>query len=980
MNAVNCAFERAPTLVAASWPSLNSIRVGMPRMPYLAGTSRFSSTFIFAIAELAVVVLRDLVQDRRDHLARAAPLGPVVDQDRRAGLDDVGIERCVGRVGDQLAAHDFLLLVPAPEMETKAPVCKHASEGTIIVAQAPATRRCEAFLFPMATIARSTLDVSGTAPWDAIAEHVRSWAEAKCVALRDVVVLLPFVQLLAPARRSFAAAGTWMPRIETTRTLAASLGPPPRRGAGELGWGVAHDTLLARQHLARQPWAGEWSRRDPRGFAQGAARVVATAHALMTAAAAVPPDDRGAWWQRARELLLAQVGPGGKEKLLAQVALEWAARSAPGATDRLFALQAAGWAMVVAGGIDPLARSLLERATVPVLQIDTDVDPVAPFRDVPVAPPSFHVCDGFEDEAAAAAAQVLVHVDRGETPVALIAQDRALVRRIRALLERSDVVMRDETGWKLATTRAGATVMALLSAARPDASADAWLDWLKAAPIGIARGSALEALEAALRKAQVADAGGLARLPLDTAASALRQDAIRHRRCTCAAAAALARRLARRARGGARERGLARPPARRRRGAAGTLGVGNRAAPRCGATRAALGRPGADVAGRFHALGRRRLRARDLSSARSCRCRFRVDPCGRGDHSARTGDASSVRCGRPPRRRRPPPRRDRRERDAALARHGAGVGAGGPDPPPRGGAARLRAAAPAAGGDALSAPRRRCRSAREQHVRRLAGPGAQRTRVRLATLARPAHRAADRGDADPTGRSVGRCRSTAATSVGEHLRGAARVSLSLLRAERARPARGRRARGRGREARLRQVAARGSARVSRRPRTRRGHRRRHGAAARDRRREPRVAGPRRGRLPAVQRVVRSARAALPCLAARSRRHRRDVVRRRGRAASRAGGARRDRARGPHRPDRRRRQRPPARADRLQDRQQQPVEGDRPRTFRGHPARVLRSVGGCAQPAAAARVLPRDGCDPRARGPRASRRRRRPPQR
>jgi len=378
----------------------------------------------------------------------------------------------------------------------------------------------------MATIARATLDACGVAPWDDVAERIRSWAKDEGLALRDVVVLLPFVQLLAPARQSFAGGGGWIPRIETTWTLAASLGPPPRRGTGELGWGMAHDTLLALQRLAAEPWLGDWSRRDPRGFAQGAARVVSTAHALMSAAAAVVPEQRGAWGQRARELLHVHGGPGAKETLLSRIALEWALQSATSATDRLFALQPAAWVMVVAGGVDPLARSLFERAKVPGLRIDTDVDPLAPFRDVPAAPPAFQVCDGFEDEASAAAAQVLVHVQEGETPVALIAQDRALVRRIRALLERSEVVMRDETGWKLATTRAGATVMALLAAARHDASADAWLDWLKAAPIGVARTSALEALEAALRKEQVADAKGLARIPLEAAASALRDDAI----------------------------------------------------------------------------------------------------------------------------------------------------------------------------------------------------------------------------------------------------------------------------------------------------------------------------------------------------------------------------------------------------------------------------------------------------------------------
>ena len=52
MKAVSWALLMAPTLVAASWPSLKTMRVGMPRMPNLAGTSRFSSTFILATCSL----------------------------------------------------------------------------------------------------------------------------------------------------------------------------------------------------------------------------------------------------------------------------------------------------------------------------------------------------------------------------------------------------------------------------------------------------------------------------------------------------------------------------------------------------------------------------------------------------------------------------------------------------------------------------------------------------------------------------------------------------------------------------------------------------------------------------------------------------------------------------------------------------------------------------------------------------------------
>jgi ATP-dependent helicase/nuclease subunit B len=379
----------------------------------------------------------------------------------------------------------------------------------------------------MATIVQTIADTPGSDRWMVIAGRVAAWSAAHGLALRDIVLLVPFAQLLAPARRAFASTGAWMPRIETTRTLAASLGPPTEPGSGELGWGPAHDTLLAMQTLARQPWGGEWSRRDSRGFARAAARVVATAHQFMSAVAAVPPGERGPWWERARETVRPQAGPGARERLLVQIALEWAARSATPASDRLFALRPAAWIVVVAGGADPLAAALLQQAEVPTLVVDTDTPSDDPFRDIASDTVATRaVCDGFEDEASAAAAQLIAHVERGETPVALIAQDRVLVRRIRALLERRDVVLRDETGWKLATTRAGASVMALLTAARGDASADAWLEWLKSAPFGTTRGGALAALEATSRSAQVWEASALLRLSLDPAASALREEAV----------------------------------------------------------------------------------------------------------------------------------------------------------------------------------------------------------------------------------------------------------------------------------------------------------------------------------------------------------------------------------------------------------------------------------------------------------------------
>lgn len=378
----------------------------------------------------------------------------------------------------------------------------------------------------MATIARLLPDTPRPDPWAKVARQVHEWAIEREIALRDTVVLVPFVQLLAPARRAFASTGGWMPRVETVRTMAASLGPPTLPGSGEIGHGIALDTLVAMQTLARQPWGGEWSRRDPRGFERGAASVVAAAHELVAASVSVALEERNAWWEQASEGVRSLGGPDGKERLLARIAIEWAARSAAPATDRLFAMKPAAWVSVVAGGADRLTMSLFERAAAPTLVIDTDASLADPFRETLAEDgPTFAVCDSFEDEASAAAAQVITELEQGVRPVALIAQDRVLVRRIRALLEQSGVALSDETGWKLSTTRAGASAMALLVAARHDATADAWLDWLKSAPFAASRSSALASFEAACRRAQVSDAHGLARLDLDAHAAALRNDA-----------------------------------------------------------------------------------------------------------------------------------------------------------------------------------------------------------------------------------------------------------------------------------------------------------------------------------------------------------------------------------------------------------------------------------------------------------------------
>jgi ATP-dependent helicase/nuclease subunit B len=74
-----------------------------------------------------------------------------------------------------------------------------------------------------------------------------------------------------------------------------------------------------------------------------------------------------------------------------------------------------------------------------------------------------------EEEAQAVAAEVRRWLAAGKRRIALVAADRVAARRTRALLERDGILVEDETGWKLSTTRAAALVDAWLEIVAADA-------------------------------------------------------------------------------------------------------------------------------------------------------------------------------------------------------------------------------------------------------------------------------------------------------------------------------------------------------------------------------------------------------------------------------------------------------------------------------------------------------------------------------
>lgn len=119
----------------------------------------------------------------------------------------------------------------------------------------------------------------------------------------------------------------------------------------------------------------------------------------------------------------------------------------------------------------------------------------------------------FEDEATAAAEQLVAWLNAGRRQVALVAHDRVVARRTRALLARAGAPVRDETGWKLSTTRAAAALMRWFDLLSGEGDTAALLDLLKSPfclPEFPSRGAAIAVLERQIRRDAIS--GGWHRL------------------------------------------------------------------------------------------------------------------------------------------------------------------------------------------------------------------------------------------------------------------------------------------------------------------------------------------------------------------------------------------------------------------------------------------------------------------------------------
>jgi ATP-dependent helicase/nuclease subunit B len=91
----------------------------------------------------------------------------------------------------------------------------------------------------------------------------------------------------------------------------------------------------------------------------------------------------------------------------------------------------------------------------------------------------FFGAQGVEQEAQAAELQVRRWLLQGMRSIAVVVQDRLVARRVRAMLERAQVLVSDETGWTFSTLAASTVVMRWLETVQSDFYYQELLDLLK---------------------------------------------------------------------------------------------------------------------------------------------------------------------------------------------------------------------------------------------------------------------------------------------------------------------------------------------------------------------------------------------------------------------------------------------------------------------------------------------------------------------
>ncbi len=340
---------------------------------------------------------------------------------------------------------------------------------------------------------------NATAFFDRVAKRI--FAAHPAPDLRGIIVLLPNLHAAQPLAQALIRTANvpalLLPQMVTLNAWAQSV---------PLDAPVVADSqrsALLYQHLRKQQWFGNadlWSMTQE--LLKLFDELTHSLHALPGDADAFAAVVQQAYQARQNATL----------QLEARLVFElWHAMQAGGELDKarayqqrlakltecadrpLYVLRASDWDAVEQRFLDEYEQ----RAMVKVFDLRE--------MEAETSAPLFFAATSLEQEARAAAMQVRLWLQAGKRDIAIVAQDRVVARRMRALLERAEILVADETGWTFATMSVSTVLDRWLTALQSDFYHHDLLDLLKS-PFIFAdmaagdRKSAVYQLEQLLRK------------------------------------------------------------------------------------------------------------------------------------------------------------------------------------------------------------------------------------------------------------------------------------------------------------------------------------------------------------------------------------------------------------------------------------------------------------------------------------------------
>lgn len=362
--------------------------------------------------------------------------------------------------------------------------------------------------------------------FDSVAQRILALHAAALPDLRHIIVLLPNYHVAQPLAQALMRVAQrpalLLPQMVTLNEWAQSI-PINLPSVSD-----SQRSALLYQHLHKQPW---FQNADLWGMTQELLKLFdELTHSLSeltvdaeTFAAAV----QQAYQARQNTTLqlearlvfeLWHAMQSGEELDAARAYQQRLAQLAAHAEQPLYVLRTSDWEALEQRFLDEYAR----RAAVEVFDLrqmaaltpnaspsgigesDSSLSHWARVRE----PFRCFAATSLEQEARAAAMQVRLWLHSGKREIAIVAQDRVVARRLRALLERAEVLVCDETGWTFATLSVSTVLDRWLAALQSDFYHHDLLDLLKS-PFIFAdmapgeRKSAVYQLEQLLRKQSV---------------------------------------------------------------------------------------------------------------------------------------------------------------------------------------------------------------------------------------------------------------------------------------------------------------------------------------------------------------------------------------------------------------------------------------------------------------------------------------------